>query len=422
MTQSTADHRTQWAPPPRPEWVQRINEEGACMDIQGVVPLDEASLLASAMQATGLSDFGDDHWREPFRILLRSLEEESGLHLIGRIRTRSELLQLLTARLQIEDTYKRHPEIANEVIRQPIIIVGQGRSGTSLLSNVLAHDPHNGALLQWQCTFPCPPPETATLETDSRIERAHALIQQWVRVTPTIASMHEFGGDLPMECTQILALAFRSQTWFDCLGQIPAYDTFMAGQDPDIALAYHERVLKLLQWKAPREHWVLKDPMHLYRLPQLMRRYPDACIAWPHRDPVRALASTVSLVGTLQWGRCDHPFKGGSFEYVTDPKLSAGALGHVMNQLDAGVVPEKQMFHLLYKDLVADTMSVIKRMYAHLGLPLRPESEKGMADYVAAHPRDARPAHRFSAGSEEVVTNARKAYHRYQDRFQIPME
>jgi choline dehydrogenase-like flavoprotein len=54
-------------PPPRPEWVQRLNEEGYCMNISGVVSLDENSLLESAMRASGLSDFGADDWREPFR-------------------------------------------------------------------------------------------------------------------------------------------------------------------------------------------------------------------------------------------------------------------------------------------------------------------------------------------------------------------
>lgn len=70
MTERTA----QWAPPPRPEWVQRINEEGRYMDISGVVPLDPQSLIASAQRTTGLSDFGDDAWREPFDLLCTAME------------------------------------------------------------------------------------------------------------------------------------------------------------------------------------------------------------------------------------------------------------------------------------------------------------------------------------------------------------
>ena len=45
----TSDHRAQWQPPPRPEWVQQVNEEGYCMNVSGVVPLDERSLVIIAV-------------------------------------------------------------------------------------------------------------------------------------------------------------------------------------------------------------------------------------------------------------------------------------------------------------------------------------------------------------------------------------
>ena len=74
MKMQGEDQRTKWQPPPRPDWVQRINEEGDCMNAAGVVPLDSVTLLESARRTTGLSDFGADDWREPFEILCKSLE------------------------------------------------------------------------------------------------------------------------------------------------------------------------------------------------------------------------------------------------------------------------------------------------------------------------------------------------------------
>ena len=416
-----ADHRQQWTPPPRPEWVQRINEEGYCMNISGVVPLDENSLLDAAMRTTGLNEFGADDWREPFRVLIKSLEDEAALNLMGRLRTRSELLQLLEARLQIEDTYKRHPEIEEEKIVQPIFVIGQGRSGTSFLMNVLGANPDNGALMQWEAMLPCPPPEAATYGTDPRIEKSHKLIDQWNRVTPTLVTMHEFAGHVPMEDCEILALNFMAPSWFGSLGQAASYDAYMAKQDIAPAIRYHQRVLKLLQWKNPRQHWMLKDPMHLDRLKALLNIYPDACFVWPHRDPVRALASTISLIGTVQWGRSDHPFKGGSFEYITDPVYSAQRFNAVIEQLEAGLVPHHQMHHMLYKDLVGNTMTAVETMYRHFGILISAEGRNGMQRYLDDHPRDARPAHQFGMGAE-AVTSARQAYRRYQEHFGIPDE
>ncbi|MET0985344.1 MAG: sulfotransferase [Steroidobacteraceae bacterium] len=410
-----------WQPPPRPEWVTRVNEEGACMDISGVVPLDERSLIASATAACGLTDFGAEDWREPFRVLLKALDEEAELNLMGRLRMRSELLLLLEARLRIEDTYKRHPEIEQEKIVEPIIIIGQGRSGTSFLQNVLAANPDSAGLSQWEAMFPCPPPEQATYKTDPRIAKADALIKQWNRVTPSMTAVHEFGGTVPIEDCEILSINFMSPSWFGCFAQVRSYDAYMASCDPMLVLRYHERVLKLLQWRNPREHWVLKEIPHLDRLEPLLRIYPDACFVWPHRDPVKALASGISAIGTLQWTGCDHVFKGGSLEWISNPFLSAARFNRVIDQIESGVVPRERIFHMLYRDLVRDPMATLEALYRHFGLRLSDVGRRGMAQYLADNPRDARPSHKVSMSAEDIA-RAREAYDRYQRYFDVPSE
>ena len=66
-----------WSAPGHPPWLEQLNTEGSYLDLPVVVPLDEESLLAHACRSTGLDDFGDDRWREPFAVLCKSLEEEA---------------------------------------------------------------------------------------------------------------------------------------------------------------------------------------------------------------------------------------------------------------------------------------------------------------------------------------------------------
>ena len=87
-----------YQPKPRPDWAREFLEVGRRVDAKSVVPLDEDSLLRSAIENTGLSDFGDDDWREPFRILLADLEETARLNFFGRVMTRSDLLVHLEGR------------------------------------------------------------------------------------------------------------------------------------------------------------------------------------------------------------------------------------------------------------------------------------------------------------------------------------
>ena len=130
-----------WRPPWRPDWVQRLNDEGRCMDLRSLLPLDEESLCGAAMRSTGLNDFGDERWREPFRVLTAALDSEAELTLMGRLMARSDLLIALKNRLEITELFRVNPQIAAEKIEQPIFITGLARSGTSFLYEVMAQDP-----------------------------------------------------------------------------------------------------------------------------------------------------------------------------------------------------------------------------------------------------------------------------------------
>ena len=102
--------------------------------------------------------------------------------------------------------------------------------------------------------------------------------------------------------------------------------------------------------------------------------------------------------------------------------MSAGRFNRVLDQLESSVIPATQIYNLFYKDLVADPMGTIDAMYDRFGIPLSKEGRAGMVRYLAENPRDSRPPHKFNAGSDEAVTRARKAFKRYQDYFEIPIE
>src|ERR1700733_1258914 len=170
------DRRQQWQPPARPEWLARLNELGESMDAKGIVPLDPDSLMAQAQANVGLEDFGDDEWIKHFRKLLEFIESEAQLTLFGRILTRSEFLIYLEARLNITDWYRRYPQIDDEVIDEPVFITGFGRSGTTILQEVLIQDPQFRSVRKWEGLFPCPPPEEGTYDTDPRIAKAQAAV------------------------------------------------------------------------------------------------------------------------------------------------------------------------------------------------------------------------------------------------------
>ncbi|MFA5524879.1 MAG: sulfotransferase [Tissierellales bacterium] len=392
------------------------------MDIKGVVPLDPQSLIASAIEATGYSDFGADDWREPFEVLCRSFEEDADLNLMGRIRVRSELLHLLKARLQIEATYKAHPEIEQEEIKKPLMIIGQGRSGTSFLLNLLSASPENGKIMTWEAMLPCPPPEQATYHTDPRIEKAHKLAEQVTRVVPELHSMHENSAYLPQEDVVPLAHSFRHLGWFMVMGQISGYAKYVATVDLEPAYRYHKRILKLLQWKNPRNQWVLKNSANLEELDTVLKVYPDACLVWPHRDPSKSLASTVSLIGTMLWAHTDHPFKSTFLDQYMDPRGAAQRLENVIDLIESGVIPKSRVCHIMYRDLVADPVGTAATIHEFFDLPFSSDSRATLEQYMRDNPRDNRPPHKVSPETRASVDRERAVFQRYRDYFGIPDE
>ena len=57
-------------------------------------------------------------------------------------------------RLRIEETIRSHPEIADEVVEGPIVILGLPRTGTTATSQLVALDPAVRSLRLWESSDP----------------------------------------------------------------------------------------------------------------------------------------------------------------------------------------------------------------------------------------------------------------------------
>jgi len=421
MKNGSLDARRAWVPRPRPEWVARVNEEGRILGERSLVPLDEASLLAQAVANTRLTDFGEDGWREPFRVLIDAIEGEANLNLVGRLFTRSDLLIHLEGRLRVTDWIARHPEIESDPVEAPVVITGLARSGTTILHEVLSQDPQFRVVRMWEAKYPCPPPESSTYRSDPRIERAEAVTTLQDRITPEWRSMHKVGGDLPVECIEFMYSSFLSEA-FPASFQVPSYSRYLAQADLRPAYAWHRRILQLLQTRHRGRHWLLKGPTHVPVLPLLLDTYPDARVILLHRDPVKALASVVDVVGTLFWMRTDTPFAGDSFGAYLSPEPVARSLERVMGWLEDGTLPAGRVCNVRYLDFAERPEPEIERIYEQFSLELSGVAMDAMRAYLAAKPKGKFGEHVYEAGPRAAIAALRERFRRYQETFGIPDE
>src|SRR6185437_15568861 len=90
-------------------------------------------LIAAACEEIGCDDFGDEGWRSGLHRITDGLINDARLSDIGVEIAHLDLMRALKSRLGVIDWRKKHPEVAGEEITAPIFIVGQPRTGTTIL-------------------------------------------------------------------------------------------------------------------------------------------------------------------------------------------------------------------------------------------------------------------------------------------------
>jgi hypothetical protein len=336
-------------------------------------------LIAGAVAETGLDDFGDDSFREGLELLVRALRDEARLNAAGEGYLYPRITGYLSQRLQVEDWYRRHPEIGDERVDAPLIGLSLPRTGSTALSFLLAQDPEIRYLHMWESATPCPPPSTVT-GPDPRIP------QGW---GAKVGTRDHVPTDIqgPFECLDLLALDFKSQM-FLAFAQIPSYADWLLDVDLTSAYRYELRALKLLQWGQPTRPWRLKTPMHMLYLPNLNEVFPDARFVVTHRDPTDVMLSVcdvyADICGTFT-DDLDRVFIGElnvrQWSLATDRALAFREAGN-----------DDRFYDIDFRAMQADPIGEVRGLYAWLGEPLTEEFEQRMEQWWKANSENREPS------------------------------
>lgn len=379
-------------------------------------PLQLASadeLVAAATAQTGLDDLDHPSAREGLEQLVASARDEARLNELGALGLGGALVAALVNRLRVVDHVKRHPEVTEERIESPVVVIGMFRAGTTLLSNLLDRDPANRALLRWESGDSVPPPLPAERRAGPRVDAAQVGTDMLEALNPAVRAMHHEDADSPTECIAVLGQAFHSVSW-EAIANVPSYAAWWRAADARPAYEFHRQVLQVLQSGGTRGRWTLKSPHHALRLDALTAVYPDARLVLLHRDPVELTASACSLITamTSMFSDADHA------EYVRE---------HWTVMLEECVAavddfrarrPDHPIHDVAYGDLVADPVATVRRLYDDLGIEPGEGGFAAMASYVAEHPRGELGAHDYDLARHGLVeAELRARFAEYSGRY-----
>ncbi len=379
-------------------------------------------LVAEAVEATGVDDFGAPGWEEGLDLLLDSLVDTAQLNDVGVMVAGDGIVANLSNRLLLEQWRKDHPLVQQQRVERPVVIVGQPRTGTSVLHDLMAQDPANRVPLSWEVERPVPAPRTETYATDPRIEAAQAQFDLVDSIIPGFTSFHEIGALLAQEDVRIFDGDFKSMI-YSLQFEVPEYNRWLL-HDADMATTYrwHRRFLEHLQSEHSGDRWVLKSPVHMWNLPTLMAEYPDAIVVQTHRDPLKVIASISALGASLREMTSVHvDLQVMSQQYAAD---IAECLDRALDARRSGVIPEDQVIDVHFGEFRKNPVAAVAGVYDALGIELTAQAESRMCAFLAAHPGDpdnALQRYTFSAtGLDEAPLRERVS--EYQEHFGVPSE
>ncbi|WP_433594336.1 sulfotransferase family protein [Nocardia sp. CA-145437] len=350
--------------------------------------------------ATGLTDFGDDDYREGLRILLDSYRHESRLTPMGAAVVQDAVRGALVARVLSEAAWQRHPEHADATIERPIFVTGLPRTGTTALHRLLTADPVHQGLEMWLTERPQPRPPRRHWESNTDFGHVDAKYRAHRAAHPDIMGMHFLDAAEVEECWRLLHQSMQSIS-FECLSFVPSYSAWLATQDWTRTYQRHRRNLQLIGSNDPHRRWVLKNPSHIFALDAIMRVYPDALIIHTHRAPSEAITSMCSVNAQATKGLSE----------AFDPQtIGRTQLDLWSRGLDAFTQARRaynpqQFLDIDYRDFITDPMGTVANIYNYFDLDLTDLAHTAIqATYDESRRGDRKPSHNYSLGDFGLTT------------------
>ncbi|MCP5044782.1 MAG: sulfotransferase, partial [bacterium] len=326
------------------------------------IRFEAKKVLDEAREQTGLSDFGPGNFLEALDVLLRTYEAHH-TSVKGRKKAYRRVVGLLATRLRVAEALRKHPEIREREIRQPVVLTGLPRSGTSALFNLLGADPAARALLLWETQFPDPVEGLEPGACDPRRDAIEAYYEQARKTNPEFTKMHFASADTPEECVLLHAYSL-SGVHIGTEPMLEPYHSWYPKQDLHDMYDYYKLLIQMLDWQRPGERWLLKAPAHMWAIDALIDTFPDVAVVWSHRNPLACTASICSMTHLLMGGQVE----------VSKEVLGPIVMDFYASSLERGLAlrDQRDSAHFIdvnHDDFVDDSLGVVEGIYDHFGLP-----------------------------------------------------
>jgi hypothetical protein len=386
------------------------------------VDFDIDRMLAEAAEHAGVGDLADtDGFGDRLIAHVAAIEADAGLRQLTRSNLRQRVVRLLRNRLSLTELVKRYPEIESIPIEKAFIVVGMPRSGTTHLVNLIAADPRRRALPYWESQEPIPARGEGPdiYGVDPRYTRAKAEHEALMVSAPVVAAMHDRFPEAIEEEVELLDLDLAGYV-LEWHARVPSWRDYYLALDQTRHYAYLKKVLQALTFLRGPQTWILKSPQHCEQLGPLMATFPDATVAFTHRDPVAVIQSAITMMAYSDRLRRTSIDPGWLLDYWTDRvhRLLSACVR------DRELVPTERSIDINFHQLNDNEIPLLDELYRRGGIEVTPKVAKRFRQYLDGNPRGKHGRIRYDLQRHFGVSadELRERFAFYFDRFDVRPE
>jgi Sulfotransferase family len=376
-----------------------MNEKGRLRQALTLQPLLDTALHESR---TGASEFHDTSFLPNLR---KALEIPTRLNLSerGLIGVHANFVRFLVNRLRYEADVLRHPEILEENVSDPIVVLGLPRSGTTKLQRFLSADSHVQATHTYRMFNPAPFPGEQPADPRPRLEWADRMMSVVSNTAESYWVMHDFHSFEADESSFVPLANFDYVMQYITTPDRPYLDWARSiSRVP--SLTYLKRMLQYLQWQdgGRRDRpWLLKNPGHTGEVLEMLEVFPDATFVISQRDLATTMASSMRMMGEINSQSFDqydrHRTGDETVEYWSFE------LNRYQQQRRA-LENRIRIVEATYQECVSDALGIAREVYSQHGLPWTMQGEQAMLAWEQKNPRHKKGSYDYSL--EEYGWNA----------------
>lgn len=342
--------------------------------------LDE--LVQGAERETGHTDWATEHTGTPFealRLLADDLQRHAALNPLGEARMFRRVHEGLCARLTYIADRKRHPGWADEKIEAPIFILGLPRAGTTFLHNLLSADPANRGPRLYEMQFPAPK-DSHPLGRALREQRCRESLTFCGLMDDDWLAVHPMGAERAEESVFFWEILQISMT-YSAVAEVPTYLDYIYKTDFRQLYREERAFLQYLQHGERARRWVLKSPIHVRFLEEIIEVFPDALFVHCHRDTAKIYPSIANMARVLRSKYADLPPGKGAIASDYDGTWKAAYEFRQRPEMKGRFIDVR------FLDFQADPLGTVDRIYDGFGLGLDPSRRAAMGQWLEADTR-----------------------------------